>query len=159
MILLVGACENPESSCGADADEIGAGPEGEVLEIMNLPAGDYYIVADFAGMAEAAPFTMQIVDMNSGLLEGRELSFELKPNYPNPFNPVTTIYWTQPKLSEARLRVYNLRGEKVLDENLGLRSPGQHSFTWDASSLTSGVYVYTLETGEFTATRKAVLLK
>lgn len=159
VILLVGDCANPAISCGAAADEFGAGPEGEVLEFTNLPAGDYFLVGDFAGYGETHPFVMQIADANSGVLEGRELSFQLKPNYPNPFNPVTKILWVQPKLAEARLTVYNLMGEKVLSEALGVRGPGQHSFAWDASELSSGVYVYTLQAGDFSATRKAVLLK
>lgn len=159
VILLVGDCANPEVSCGGAVDELGAGPEGEVLEFIGLPAGDYYLVADFAGYGESHAFTMQVVDMNSGLLEGRDLDFQLLQNYPNPFNPVTTIRWVQPSLTEASLTVYNILGGEVMQVELGLRGPGRHALTWDASELGSGVYIYLLETGDYRDTKKAVLLK
>ncbi len=159
VILLVGNCATPAISCGAAANDHGPGTEGEVLEFMGLPAGDYWLVADFAGYGESHPFVMQVIDMNSGLLEGRELSFELRQNYPNPFNPVTTVQWIQPEMAKAEISIYNLKGERVMQEDLGLRGPGSHTFTWNAASLPSGVYVYTLSSGEWQATRKAVLLK
>jgi hypothetical protein len=86
-------------------------------------------------------------------------SFSLEQNYPNPFNPTTTISWNQPELAKANLTVFNIMGEKVQSVELGSRAAGSHSFVWDASSLSSGVYIYTLTVGDFTDTKKAVLLK
>ena len=159
VILLVGDCASPANSCGAAADELGAGDESETLTALGLPAGDYFIVADFAGPGETHGYTLTAVDMNSGLDPERPLAFALEPNYPNPFNPVTTIRWTQPELLPARLTIHNLLGEVVARLELGFRGPGRQAFVWDASDLGSGVYVYTLSSGPHRATGKAVLLK
>jgi hypothetical protein len=159
VILLVGNCETPAISCGAAADDFGAGTESETLTFAGLPAGDYWLVADFAGYGEAHPFVMEIIDMNSSLAEGRELSFQLKQNHPNPFNPVTSISWSQPEMEKAELAIYNLMGEVVMQQDLGLRNAGTHNYMWDASSLSSGVYIYTLKVGAHIDTKKAVLLK
>jgi hypothetical protein len=87
------------------------------------------------------------------------LTFAMTQNVPNPFNPTTSITWTQPELMPATLAVYNLAGQKVQEMDLGFRGPGVHSYTWDASQLSSGVYFYSLTTGGQTLTKKAVLLK
>jgi photosystem II stability/assembly factor-like uncharacterized protein len=85
--------------------------------------------------------------------------YKLYQNYPNPFNPVTVIRFEIFRLSEIKLNVFNILGQKVatlLDQRL---SPGVYEFTWDASDLSSGIYFYTLETEGFKDTKKLVLLK
>ena len=159
VILLLGNCEQPQSSCGAAINAHGVDMDSEVLTLQNVPAGDYYIVADFAGMGETHPYFLSIVDMESDLVDGRPLAFRLEPCRPNPFNPTTTIEWAQPVLARAGLTVHDLRGALVERLDLGVRGAGRHSVVWDASRLGSGVYFYTLSAGEFSRTRKAVLLK
>ncbi|MCK4606507.1 MAG: T9SS type A sorting domain-containing protein [candidate division Zixibacteria bacterium] len=86
-------------------------------------------------------------------------SFALHQNYPNPFNPVTQISFALPRAASVRLEVYNIMGQKVatlLDETL---EAGEHSAMWDGSTVASGVYFYRLNTGEFSETRKMMLLK
>ncbi|MFA7331366.1 MAG: T9SS type A sorting domain-containing protein [Candidatus Delongbacteria bacterium] len=159
VLLLLGNCAQPESSCGAAADNNGAGPQGEILTLPNVPAGDYYVVADFAGQDETHSYGVMIIDMESGLGEGRELTFAVEPNYPNPFNPSTTIHWTQPALAAATLSVHDLRGALVEELDLGVRGAGRHQVTWDATRFGSGVYFCTLTAGGQSHTLKAVLLK
>jgi hypothetical protein len=158
-ILLLGNCAQPNSSCGAVADDHGAGPEGEVLTIQNLPAGDYFVVCDFVGPGETHPYGISIADLNSGLAGNRPLAFALEACHPNPFNPTTTVAWTQPRLALATLTVHDLRGAVVESIDLGLRGAGRHAYVWDASRLGSGVYFVTLRSGDFQQTRKAVLVK
>lgn len=85
--------------------------------------------------------------------------FALDTNYPNPFNPGTTISFTLPEGSRVRLEVFNILGQQVdllIDEHL---EAGVHSTVWDGSRVSSGFYLYRLQAGEFTATRKMLLLK
>jgi len=85
--------------------------------------------------------------------------FELHQNYPNPFNPVTTIKIDVPaKGAEWKLNVYNVTGQLVQSFS-GVTSTGFETVTWDASNVSSGVYFYKLTAGDYSATKKAVLLK
>jgi len=85
--------------------------------------------------------------------------FQLHQNYPNPFNPVTTIKVEIPvKGAEWKLNVYNVTGQLVQSFS-GVASTGFETVTWDASGVSSGVYFYKLTSGDFSATKKAVLLK
>ncbi|MBI5265910.1 MAG: T9SS type A sorting domain-containing protein [candidate division Zixibacteria bacterium] len=80
-------------------------------------------------------------------------------NYPNPFNPATTISFTLPQAGYARLDIFNNLGQRVatlVEERL---SAGFHTFTWDASGQASGLYLYRLTTGDFSETKKMLLLK
>jgi hypothetical protein len=159
VILLLGNCAQPSSSCGAARDVNGADAGGEVLTIANVPVGDYFLVADFAGEGETHPYVMTIIDMESGQEGTQPIAFNLDEAHPNPFNPTTTLAWTQPRLATASLRVHDLRGALMEELDLGLRGAGRHEVVWDATRFSSGVYFLTLQAGEDAATRKAVLMK
>jgi len=83
----------------------------------------------------------------------------LSQNYPNPFNPTTTIEFSIPKAEHVTLKIYNLLGQQVLTLVSDKLTPGEYKYTWDASHLASGVYVYKLEAGNFSNTKKLILLK
>ncbi len=83
----------------------------------------------------------------------------LQQNYPNPFNPSTTIQVELAGTGPATLAVYDLAGRQVAELQNGLLAAGTHSFVFDASGLTSGVYFYSLAAGGITETRRMVLLK
>lgn len=87
------------------------------------------------------------------------ISCRLHQNYPNPFNPVTTIRFDLPGHSRVRLSIYTITGRRVailVDENL---SAGEHAVTFDASGLSSGVYLYRLQNDDFSASRRMTLIK
>ncbi|HVN48351.1 MAG TPA: T9SS type A sorting domain-containing protein [Bacteroidota bacterium] len=86
-------------------------------------------------------------------------AFALEQNYPNPFNPSTKINFTLAKAANVKLTVYNLLGQKVATLLENRMDAGQHSVTFDASKLTSGVYFYRIEAGDFTMAKKMLLLK
>lgn len=86
-------------------------------------------------------------------------SIALKQNFPNPFNPQTTIQFDLPSRAHVKLLVYNLMGRKITTLINETRSAGNHKAVFDASELSSGIYLYRLVAGNQTITRKMVLLK
>ena len=96
------------------------------------------------------------IDHNSGVVANE---FELFPNYPNPFNPTTTISFKTPVTGDVKLTVYNMLGAQV-DELINETLPmGYHHVVWNASSVSSGVYFYKLEAGGKVKTHKMILIK
>lgn len=85
--------------------------------------------------------------------------FALAEAYPNPFNPSTTISYSVPETQDATLSVFNTAGQLVQTLVSGMVERGEHKVVFDASSLSSGVYVYTLQTANQTAMKKMVLVK
>ena len=85
--------------------------------------------------------------------------YELYQNYPNPFNPVTTIQFTLQDAGIATLKVFDILGREVTTLLNEERTAGIHSIPFDASSLSSGVYFYTLKSGNYSASKKLLLMK
>jgi hypothetical protein len=85
--------------------------------------------------------------------------FNLEQNYPNPFNPSTKISWQSPVGSHQTLKIYDLLGREVLTLFDEYKSAGNYEITFDASSLTSGIYFYRLQAGDFVGIKKMILLK
>ncbi len=85
--------------------------------------------------------------------------FALEQNYPNPFNPSTTISYILPRQSNVSLKIYNILGKEIAELINENQTAGKYSVNFDASSLSSGIYFYTLKTGAKSFTRKMMLLK
>jgi hypothetical protein len=85
--------------------------------------------------------------------------FALFQNYPNPFNPSTKIKFALPVKTQLQLNVYNMLGEKVAEVFSGTLEGGFHEFVFDAVNLSSGVYIYRIESGKFTDSKKMSILK
>ena len=86
-------------------------------------------------------------------------AFSLHQNYPNPFNPSTKIKFGIPKGALVKLKIYDILGREVavlVNEKL---DPGVYQYDWNASVLPSGVYFYRLSAGDFTQTKRMVLIK
>ena len=86
-------------------------------------------------------------------------TFELQQNYPNPFNPATQISFTLPVSGETTLKVYNMLGQEVASLLSGFKQAGSYFVEFNASKLASGVYLYRLQSGSFSSTKKMVLMK
>jgi hypothetical protein len=86
-------------------------------------------------------------------------NYALGQNYPNPFNPTTVISYQLPVAGTVRLVVSDLLGREVATLVNEAQQPGRHSARFNAANLTSGVYFYTLTAGDFTATKKLILLR
>jgi len=107
------------------------------------------------------PFSFQTQIVGSvDLTDGRiPSSFALHENYPNPFNPTTTIKYDLADRSHVVLRVYDLLGREVAKLVDGLQEAGYKSLTFDAGGLASGLYFYGLNAGTFTDIKKMTVMK
>jgi hypothetical protein len=96
--------------------------------------------------------------------EGVPVEFALHENYPNPFNPTTTLRFDLPEVSDVTLTIYNMLGQRVRTFNMNDTPAGYHSIKWNATNdygeqVGAGVYLYQLQAKDFVKTRKMVLLK
>jgi len=80
-------------------------------------------------------------------------------NYPNPFNPVTTITYQLPKDGSVTLKIFDMLGNEVRTLVNEQKAMGRYTVQFDASSLASGMYVYQLRVNDYTSTKKMLLLK
>ncbi len=83
----------------------------------------------------------------------------LAQNFPNPFNPVTTIQFNLPRQTEVSLKIFNPAGQEIETLLSDRLEAGPHTAEWQANRLSSGVYLYRLEVGNYVITKKLVLLK
>ena len=86
-------------------------------------------------------------------------SFFMKQNYPNPFNPTTTIRFGLPSASHVIAKVYNMLGQEVATLFEGRLSAGEHELMFDGKNLTSGIYFYRIQAGDYMGMKRMVLLK
>ena len=86
-------------------------------------------------------------------------SYSLSNNYPNPFNPSTKISYTIPERCNVTLVVFDLLGSEVAELVNGEIEPGTYDITFNASQLSSGIYFYRFQGGDFVETKKMMLLK
>jgi hypothetical protein len=135
---------------------IAAGEGGEFYYDCLMP-GDYYLVLD-GSLPGGIGFDLTM-ECATCLTEVVPVEYALQANYPNPFNPATTIDFSLAEPGLVNLVVYNVQGQKVatlLEQRL---AAGSHQVQFDGSSLPSGLYLYSLSVGEFTQTRRMLLLK
>jgi len=101
------------------------------------------------------PISPVSVDDNNELQEKPELN----QNYPNPFNPKTTINYTAPQQGFVSLKVFNVLGKEILTLVNEEKPAGSYNTEWNAKGLPSGIYFYKIQAGNFTETKKMVLMK
>jgi len=85
--------------------------------------------------------------------------FEISQNYPNPFNPTTNIKFSIPNSERVVVRVYDVLGRQVAELMNSTINAGTYTLTFNAARLSSGIYVYKIQAGDFTAVKKMMLLK
>ncbi len=86
-------------------------------------------------------------------------SYVLNQNYPNPFNPVTKINYALPKSGLVTLKIYDVLGREVMTLVNEMKSAGNYSIDFNGTNLSSGIYFYSLKSGDFTAVKKMTLIK
>lgn len=112
--------------------------------------------------------SLELWNINTTYMDTNDFSiltkYYLHPNYPNPFNPTTTITFDLTQESDVCINIYNLLGHEIKIFKNGLKSAGQYQFNWDGTDnsgekVSGGTYLYQLKAGDFIQTRKMVLLK
>ncbi|MBK8945178.1 MAG: T9SS type A sorting domain-containing protein [Ignavibacteriae bacterium] len=114
--------------------------------------------AMLASLAQAQEKYDMLTDVKSDI-KNLPSAYSLNQNYPNPFNPSTTISFGLPEKSEVTLKIYNMLGEEVAQILNQTLDAGNHSIDFDASLLSSGMYVYSLQTKNQFITKKMSLIK
>jgi hypothetical protein len=87
------------------------------------------------------------------------IGFNLEQNFPNPFNPSTTIKFSIPKEAKVNLSIFNVLGELVTTLVNEQMKVGHYEYEFNASNLASGIYIYRINAGDFVETKKMVLVK
>ena len=118
--------------------------------------GDYIYVADEASMM-VLHFDSQVGIEDSPLELPSKVA--LYQNYPNPFNAVTTIKYDLAQPSQVVIDIYDILGRKVTELTNDFQPAGQHQVNWNASELSSGMYLYKIQAGDYTSSRKMIYLK
>ncbi|HCY77811.1 MAG TPA: hypothetical protein DHV28_18020 [Ignavibacteriales bacterium] len=85
--------------------------------------------------------------------------YSLEQNYPNPFNPSTKIRWQSPVSSHQTLKIYDVLGNEVATLVDEYREAGRYELEFNASNLSSGVYIYKLQAGDYVSSKKMILIK
>ncbi len=85
--------------------------------------------------------------------------FKLEQNYPNPFNPSTTIKFAVPERSNVMLKVYNIMGEEVIILVNEEKDRGWYEVKFNATGLSSGIYLYSIQAGNYVSIKKTMFLK
>jgi hypothetical protein len=131
------------------------------IEVSSLAAGLYLLRVDSAQIGSEYSVRFEsVVDVERNDSPRRVPAvYALEQNHPNPFNPGTTIRYSLPERSYVTLTVFNTLGQKVGSLVQGEQEAGYHEVRFDASSLSSGVYLYRLAAGSFVQTRRLVVIK
>ncbi len=114
--------------------------------------------------SEAMIMPFSITDMGEPTANEREQAgeiteYKLQQNYPNPFNPVTQIEYQLPTASTVSFKVFDMMGREVYNLRNQQKAAGFYTIDFDASNLSSGIYIYQLRAGEFIQTKKMTLIK
>lgn len=139
---------------GVDAD-----PYDRVVIIMDLQGDPGDGSDDFIWFLDDFNFSTGEATSSEIVETGIPQTLELNQNYPNPFNPTTNIEFALPENSQTTLEVFDMLGQRVatlIDQPM---SAGTHSINFDASYLTSGIYIYRIQAGNSVQTRKLTLIK
>jgi hypothetical protein len=149
--------EANESANGITMAAAGSNPSN-VIAVVEAEAGAEVILRDV---------TVNEMDFEGELTLNKPTtpnSYRLAGNYPNPFNPATTIAFSLAKSSDVKLTVFNVLGQSVTTLVDGTMEAGEHNVVWNGTdargnTVSSGVYLYRLEASDFSETKKMTLLK
>jgi hypothetical protein len=142
----------------------GAGTTSETnnyvyVDATVVPGVSYtYVLADITYANDEVKHTdkaITVVILESDIPQ----EFSLEANYPNPFNPSTTISFQLSAMSDVKLTIYDMSGKTVSTLINDTMPAGYHKTNWDASDLSSGIYFYRLQAGDFVDTKKMIFMK
>jgi hypothetical protein len=127
-------------------------PKNRLIKHSNLLLTKSYLEENEA-LAKYAIEGLAITDLEISQ------SYALKQNFPNPFNPVTTIQYSLPEDTHITLIVYNVNGQMIGELVNDFKTAGSYTITFDGKALASGVYFYKMQAGKFTDVKRMLLIK
>jgi len=134
------------------------GDEGNAIEEDG--AGNVYVAGQSGGYWWRYFKTLKISQTGSDSLGKLQVEqYELEQNFPNPFNNQTLIWYQMPAAGQVTFRIYNIRGQKVAEEDLGVQPQGRNAFHFRAENLASGIYFYQIQASDFVEARKMILVQ
>lgn len=125
---------------------------GNVYPYQFIDYGNYLFITTTIGVYR---YTL----INDVQDEEKSIAYSLAQNFPNPFNPITTINYSIAKEGNVKLSIYNVIGSKVATIVDEYKPAGSYSVQFNGVNLASGIYLYRLESGDFNEARKLILLK
>lgn len=139
-------------------------------KFVDAAKGDYRLYTNSPAIAAGIDVGLGETNPNIGAYAGTgvigvndddmmPLVYALNQNYPNPFNPATVISYSVPKEVNVELKVYDVLGREVLTLVNEIQKPGKYQVKFNASSLSSGVYLYRISAGNFVSVKKMMLIK
>ncbi len=150
-------------------DSISAFPDSVNMLVKttgNVPNGVYSITIKGTGIVSGAPVHIRRAELYIGIPIGISVplteipkKFELYQNYPNPFNPAAKIGFSIPESGITSLKIYDITGSEIASVVNEYLKAGTYEYVFDAAELPSGIYLYTLTSGNFTKTKKMICLK
>lgn len=158
-----GSAINIEIDCKNDKLILKPSSNADIVDGETLRASISGI-SDLQGNRIENPVSWEFT-VNQGIVaidyfeEAVPTQFALEQNYPNPFNPVTQIRYALPQAAYVTLVVYNLRGQEVLRLVEAQQEPGYYSVQMDGRFISSGLYIYRIQAGNFIQLRKMLLVK
>lgn len=174
LYSLTGGTDNPPFSLkvyvnGVAPDYVAGGPINE-LDTLKAWSANVNGGITFNSPGRSVQFVMIDSDKQKEAIEpgispgDRPTQFSLEQNYPNPFNPSTWIRYNLQKRSQVTLGIYNILGQLVTTLVNAPQAAGMHSVEWNGrdksgNSVGSGIYLYRIQAGNFTQTRKMLLMK
>jgi len=160
QVPLLGVCLGHQSIGAAFGAKIVKAPNvfhGKKSEIRHSNSSLLY---------KGIPDPYSVVRYHSLIIDNASLpkEFALHNNYPNPFNPVTNIVYDIPEATDVTLEIYNVMGQRVRTLAQGNHEPGRYQIVWSATNdigqaLSSGMYIYRIQAGDFVSVKKLVLMK
>ena len=140
-----------------------------INKVASFAAEGILSAVDAKDLTDPAANARQLLDSGTGAVAMNDArpafdssvpaTFKLAQNHPNPFNPSTLIAFSIPEEAHVRLSVYDMQGRQVASLLNGTRSAGNHEVRWEPQGLASGLYLYRIEAGSYTASKVLHLLK
>ena len=140
-----------------------------VIQPVNEWVGSAHVTVsvhnDSSDLADTTHFTLEVEETDLSTVENMVPDFfALHQNYPNPFNPTTQIRYDLPEDALVSIAIYDVMGRRIRSLMNTSQTAGYHTIRWDARNdmgegVSAGMYIYTIQAGEFRAMKKMVLLK
>ena len=128
-------------------------------DLQNQPVKIYQDIGNIGTISDTIVVENQYTGIGEQLTSEMPCEFKLEQNYPNPFNPSTIINFSVPKTSLVTIKVYDVLGNEVATLVNEEKIQGVYSVTFDASHLSSGVYFYKINSGNYSEVKKMVFIK